>query len=62
MINVRPASFVSDGKNGGTKGEVVVGCRVGSKYLAPEHVDALLRALDIPADAVDPDKYAALFG
>jgi len=54
-ITITPASFV------GKDGKPVVGVRVGKHFLVPEHIDALLTALGIPADTIDPDRYAALF-
>lgn len=54
-ISITPASFT------GKDGKPVVGVRVGKHFLVPEHVDALLAALGIPAAAVDVDRYAALF-
>lgn len=58
-ITVKPATFVSKGKGKTPAGEIMVGCKVGNAWLAPEHVQALCNALGVTPDA---KLFAKLFG
>ena len=61
-VQVRPASFVSDGKHGAYKaGEIVRSVRVGRFNLSPWHVEAILDACGVSLDTVDVDKLSDLF-
>lgn len=52
-ISVRPASFK------GKDDAIVIGVRVGSHFMVPEHIDAICEALGLPeSDELDAAKLA----